>query len=63
MTPGADGSGLTVTVNGAEAVPVPQALVPATVIVPFVAVAEKSTVIIFVFTPLTMLAPVGKVHA
>ena len=62
MTPGADGSGLTVTSNGAEAVPVPQPLVPATVMLPETAVAEKATVMLFVVAPEVMLAPVGKAH-
>ena len=47
------GAGFTVTEKGGEAVPVPQALTPFTVMAPEVAEAEKSTVM-----ELPVLAPV-----
>ena len=62
MVPGSAGRILTVTGNEAETVPDPHALVPCTVILPGTAVAEKETVMMSVFMPEIMLAPVGKVH-
>ena len=64
MAGAAEGSGLTVTANGAEIAPTPHALVPCTVILPEVAEFEKSTIIVIVpvLVPPTMVAPVGKVQ-
>ena len=63
MVPAGNGRVFTVTVNGAEAGPDPQVLVPCTVIAPPEADAEKSTVITFVLAPATILAPTGKVQS
>ena len=62
MAGAAEGSGLTVTANGAEIAPTPHALVPWTVILPDTAIEEKSTVMLLVFAPLAMVAPVGRVQ-
>jgi hypothetical protein len=62
MVPAANGRVLTVTVNGAEAGPDPQELVPCTLIAPLTADAEKLTVILLVLAPATILDPAGKVQ-
>ena len=50
------------TVKGADVSPVPQAFVPTTVIIPDEAVAEKSTIMLFVFAPEAIVAPEGKLQ-
>ena len=60
--PAGGGIVLTVTAYGAEAIPDPQALVPATVMLPLNAPVAKSTRMLLVLEPEEMEAPVGKVH-
>jgi len=55
------GIGLTVIASD-EAIPLPQALVPLTLILPDIAVFEKLTVIELVLAPAVIVAPVGKVQ-
>ena len=55
-------AGLTVMVNAGEAMPEPQIFVPVTVISPEDADEEKSTVMLFVFSPDPMTAPGGRVQ-
>ena len=62
MAPAAAGNGFTVTAKLAEIGPLPQALVPRTVITPETAVVEKFTVMLLVLLPEAIVAPVGKVH-
>ena len=51
--------GIKVKGNDGEALPVPQALMAETVILPDVAEVEKSTVMLFVFAPEVMVDPAG----
>ena len=62
MVPAAAGKGFTVTAKAGDAVPFPQLLVPATVMLPDTAVAPKLTVMLFVPAPVAMVAPAGRVH-
>ena len=60
--PAAEGSTFTVILKLGETAPLHPGLVPITVRIPDDAEAEKFTVILFVFVPEAMLAPVGKVQ-
>ena len=62
MVPAAAGFGLIDTAKLAEIVPLPHALLPATVITPGLAVEEKFTVMLLVLLPEAIVAPVGKVQ-
>jgi hypothetical protein len=62
IVPATEGNGFTVTAKGEDALPLPQAFVPWTVIVPDEAVEEKSTVILFVLAPDAIVAPKGKLQ-
>ena len=53
--------GWTVRLNSEEK-PIPQAFVPATVMIPETAEAEKDTVMLRVLAPAVMDAPAGNVH-
>ena len=63
MLPGVAGSGFTVTAKFVDIGPLPQALVPLTVIFPEVAKVEKFKVMLLVLLPLAIVAPEGSVHA
>ena len=62
MIPANDGDVPTVTAKGEDTAPVPQAFEPATVMLPETAVAEKSTVMLFVLEPAVITAPAGNVQ-
>jgi hypothetical protein len=60
---GTAGMLLALTASGELAVPVPQALIAATVMLPATAPAPAVTVIVFVVAPPVIVQPVGSVHA
>lgn len=62
ILPAASGSGFTVTAKLVDAAPFPHSFVPVTVMFPDAAIAEKLTVMEFVFVPPVIEAPVGNVH-
>jgi hypothetical protein len=57
------GNGVTATLRGPLAVPVPQALIAATVILPDCAEGPAVTVIVLVVAPAVIVHPEGTVHA
>ena len=62
VTTAGAGTALTVTLRSGDSGPLPQELVPLTVITPEDAPTAKSTVMELVLPPLTMAAPVGTVQ-
>ena len=53
---------MTVTFKSGDGAPFPQELVPKTLIIPDTAESVKSTIIVLVLLPLTMITPAGKVQ-